>query len=379
MYARPDIERFLDRYPSQCSGDSGGMEDIWDGTILREFCRNGVPFMQKPRREGRLVFGFNQDGLNPYGNKTGGKKVSVGPMYMVCFNLPPHLRYRMENIFLVGVIPGPREPALDQINHLLKPLVDDLVQGWEEGFYLSQTPAYPDGRLVRCALVPIIADLPAARRISGFPSFHARCWCSECKLALDDAENLQFDAWPKRTYDEHVRHARSWKQAGDSNTREKLFNRHQVRWSEFLRLPYWDPTRFITIDSMHRFYLGLFQHHIHKIWGMDVRLREGEEFSAWRKDGVPTPDELAEGHRAYLEGRLKGLRRAILIQLCRDLGLNYSGGSTALIDQLNKHVGQAHLCLSEHVLTSLIEGCVSRKYTAPSISGSACLRPRGRS
>ncbi|PBK83819.1 hypothetical protein ARMGADRAFT_1048366 [Armillaria gallica] len=172
---------------------------------------------------------------------------------MVCFNLPPHLHYRMENIFLVGVIPGPRKPALDQINHLLKLLIDDLVQGWEEGFYLSQTPAYPDGRLVRCALVPIIADLPAARRISGFPSFHARCWCSECKLALDDAENLQFDAWPN-----------------DSNTREKLFNRHQVRWLEFLCLPYWDPTRFITIDSMHGFYLGLFQRHIHKIWGMDV-------------------------------------------------------------------------------------------------------------
>ncbi|KAK0430345.1 hypothetical protein EV421DRAFT_1721631, partial [Armillaria borealis] len=37
MYARPDIERLLDRYPSQCSGDSGVMEDIWDGTILREF------------------------------------------------------------------------------------------------------------------------------------------------------------------------------------------------------------------------------------------------------------------------------------------------------------------------------------------------------
>ncbi|KAK0468700.1 hypothetical protein IW261DRAFT_1426209 [Armillaria novae-zelandiae] len=199
MYPHPDIEKFLDRYRSQCSRDSGDMEDIWDGSVLWEFSQN------------------------------------------------------------------------------------------------------------------------------------------ECKLELDDAENLQFDAWPKRTYDEHVGHARSWKQAGDSNTREKLFNQHQVRWSEFLRLPYWDPTRFITINSMHGFYLGLFQRHICKIWGMDVRLREGEEFSVWRKDGVPTPDELAEGHRAYLGGHLKGLRCAILIQLCRDLGLNYSGGSTALVDQLNKH------------------------------------------
>ncbi|PBK60322.1 hypothetical protein ARMSODRAFT_898260, partial [Armillaria solidipes] len=92
MYACLDIERLLDRYPSQCSGDSGVMEDIWDGTILWEFSQNGVPFMEKPHREGKLVFGFNQDGLNPYGNKTGDKKVSVGLMYMVCFNLLPHLQ-----------------------------------------------------------------------------------------------------------------------------------------------------------------------------------------------------------------------------------------------------------------------------------------------
>ena len=38
-------------------------------------------------------------------------------------------RFLQENVILVGVIPGPREPQFD-INSFLKPLVDDLLLLW---------------------------------------------------------------------------------------------------------------------------------------------------------------------------------------------------------------------------------------------------------
>ncbi|KAF8225965.1 hypothetical protein L208DRAFT_1105429, partial [Tricholoma matsutake] len=65
-----------------------------------------------PGNESRLIFSLNM-------NKQGGKKVLTGGIYIVCLNLPPAIRYNMENMFLVGIIPGPHEPSLYQINYIV--------------------------------------------------------------------------------------------------------------------------------------------------------------------------------------------------------------------------------------------------------------------
>ncbi|KAF9440835.1 hypothetical protein P691DRAFT_639106, partial [Macrolepiota fuliginosa MF-IS2] len=78
--------------------------------------------------EGRLVFSLNVDWFNPLGNIQNGKHVSVGTIYMTCLNLPQGIWDKMENIFLVGIIPGPNEPSLTHINHLIEPLVDVLLE-----------------------------------------------------------------------------------------------------------------------------------------------------------------------------------------------------------------------------------------------------------
>ena len=55
-------------------------------------------------------------------------------------NLPRNVRYKPENIILVGVImPGPKEASLN-INPYLSPLVLALQQAWNEGF--TGWPAY---------------------------------------------------------------------------------------------------------------------------------------------------------------------------------------------------------------------------------------------
>ena len=62
------------------------------------------------------------DFFNPLGNKQAGKKKSVGMISLVCLNLPIELRYLPENMFLLGVIPGPKEPPLACCNHYLTPV-----------------------------------------------------------------------------------------------------------------------------------------------------------------------------------------------------------------------------------------------------------------
>ncbi|KAI9061950.1 hypothetical protein FKP32DRAFT_1574908, partial [Trametes sanguinea] len=100
---------------------AGVWSDIMDAPALQNFLGpdGHTPFSTQPNGSLHLVFSLFIDWFNPYGNKQAGKKHSVGAIYMACLNLPPHLRYRPENICLVAIIPGPKEPDVHQLNPLL--------------------------------------------------------------------------------------------------------------------------------------------------------------------------------------------------------------------------------------------------------------------
>jgi hypothetical protein len=110
---------------------NGTMQDIWDAPGLHNLVGvDGKPFICQDGSEGRYVFSFCMDGFNPFQLKQMGKKASIVAMYTICLNLPPEEQYKLENMFLVGIIPGPHEPKKEEINHLLSPLVDDLIDSY---------------------------------------------------------------------------------------------------------------------------------------------------------------------------------------------------------------------------------------------------------
>jgi hypothetical protein len=183
LYARPGLKELLDRDVLGSSVPER-MSDIWDAPILREFERDGKVFLRDKGSDGRLIFSINMDGFNPFGNKQSGKHVSTSAIYMTCLNLPRTLRNRMENVFLVGVIPGPQEPSVLQINNLLEPLVDDLLQLWDIGLYLHRTPRYSAGRRVFVAMIPVVADLVASKKMAGFGSARSRHFCKITSFLL---------------------------------------------------------------------------------------------------------------------------------------------------------------------------------------------------
>ena len=118
----------------------GTWKDIWDGHVLRNLRGpDGHLFARPTGDDLHLVFSLGVDGFNPGVKRTGKNTGSVQGIYMICLNIPIERRYDPENMFLVGLIPGPNKPSLDEINHGIKPLVDDLLDCWDPGLFISRT------------------------------------------------------------------------------------------------------------------------------------------------------------------------------------------------------------------------------------------------
>ncbi len=62
---------------------------------------------------------------------------------------------------------------------------------------------------------------------------------------------------PARSAQEHVQRAREWRDTEDRKERDALFKLHGSRWSELMRLPYYDCVKMTVIDPMHNLLLGV--------------------------------------------------------------------------------------------------------------------------
>jgi hypothetical protein len=86
----------------------------------------GRLFVDRPGKEGRYLFALNVDFFNSEGMTIRGASTSSGIIAAACLNLPLEIRYKPENMYLAGVIPGPKEPRLMELNHYMRPVVDQF-------------------------------------------------------------------------------------------------------------------------------------------------------------------------------------------------------------------------------------------------------------
>lgn len=97
--------------------------------------------------------------------------------------------------FFLAIIPGPEEPHKEQMNHILRPLIDELQ-------LLLQGVEILDKR-VRVKIVLWACDLPALRKTLGFLSCNANKGCSKCHQSLRDDDVDPLQKGRPRTDDEH--------------------------------------------------------------------------------------------------------------------------------------------------------------------------------
>lgn len=276
LTSRPNYERCMDAawdaILHSCHKTSDIATDIFDGEFLRTFKGPDGKLFAQGGEEGCYVFSLCVDFFNPYSNRQAGKKVSLGAISLVCLNLPPSMCYKPENMFLAGVVPGPHEPPLTALNHYLTPLVDELLAFWETGVRLSRTYEYQEGRLILCALIALICDLPGARKTAGFAASSHENFCSVCHCTRSQHGygHTDMNTWRRRTVQECRQSAYSWFYANDSDTREEAFNASGIQWSELLRLPYFDSICCVVVDAMHNLFLGLIKTHFYGIMGISL-------------------------------------------------------------------------------------------------------------
>lgn len=174
------------------------------------------------------MFSLNINGFNPFGRKQARKVASVGGIYLVCLNLPPDIHYNLENMCLVGVIPGPHHTSLDKINNFLVLLVNDFLHYWE-GVYLSRTSSCLTGILVLCTLGPLVCDLPATRQVSRFTTSSATLFCSLCTQTLDNINNLNYHEWTSCNTQSHCFHTERWKNMCTNSEQTTITQSHGVQ------------------------------------------------------------------------------------------------------------------------------------------------------
>ena len=99
------------------------MEKIW-----KEFVDTNSRDTDEPRnvRENFICFMLKIDWFQPYKHTN----CSVGVVYLVIVNLPRSIRFKRENVIIVGILPWPTEPKHD-INPYLEPLVEELLTLWK--------------------------------------------------------------------------------------------------------------------------------------------------------------------------------------------------------------------------------------------------------
>ena len=264
------LERILSRVDNRCdewkSRDlpNGVMGDVYEGRVWKEW----LPWLGRNNGGRSLAFALNCDWFQPYKYS----QHSAGAVYMVILNLPREIRYKSENVILVGMLPRTSEHTISTIA-FTEPIVDELLQLWE-GVDIN-------GKNTQGALLCVTCDLPAGRSFCGFTACTAIAGCTRCECDIhknlagpnrsgpeaktsffrDAGAQLDQEKSPKRRDpDTHRRKAEDWQNSRTQSERKTKEFQSGCRWSPLLRLPYFNAPRFNVIDGMHCFFLGLVKH-----------------------------------------------------------------------------------------------------------------------
>jgi len=305
------------------------LRDFRDGDAVRNLCGpDGKPFFVSSAL--RTAWTISGDHFNPYFNKLAGKKASTGCYAMLCISLPPSVRYRPENVFLITALPC--DPSVDNIPFTLGPIMRRINDQWKSGVWIKSTPCYPSGRREQSIVANLVTDMPGGSKLCGRAQHnHGKHFCAMCLLLKSNINTIDPSCFPMRSCLQERDAAMRWLQADSQKARDAVFQETGIRWSAFWELEYWDPTSMVVVDTMHNLWLGLAQHHCRLMLGIDWKRHNkfkatvDSEHPTYTGFVNPTTTELDKGRaklqKAQSETQLHGVKKNVLWVLSYEAGI----------------------------------------------------------
>lgn len=179
MYRHPETANVL-AYRSTYEASAQLVRDIFDGEHYQNLRRSRVVVNGETLRHNffslptDIALGLSSDGFGPFKSR----KKSCWPLIAFNYNLKPHVRFRLENLLCLGVIPGPHAPK--DIGTFLSPLIDeleDLARGVPAYDSRSNHPFALHAYLIAC-----FGDMPAVAKLMYMKGHNGKHPCRACRI-----------------------------------------------------------------------------------------------------------------------------------------------------------------------------------------------------
>ena len=250
------------KYPENCIGDF--QQGDW--------MKSNISFMVY---RWNLALGICIDGIPTYASS----KVSLWPVYCIILNLPPNIRYKIENILLVSCSTSPRLP--EEYNVICSHLISELTILHHGIPVVNSIDQHHT--LLKARLCFLTSDLEAKNKILNMTGYNGYYGCYFCNIkGTYDSQHVYFPGRPgiERTNPELVHDAKS--KSHGVKALSQLYQLHAI-YDNFQTL------QSCPIDIMHNIFLGVTKK-ITKFWINNSS--SSSEFGM--KDQLPALEDFAQ-------------------------------------------------------------------------------------
>ena len=187
-------------------------------------------FFRPDKADTNLGLMINLDWFQPYE----GTIHSTGVIYAVICNLPRNIRFKPENLLILGILPGPNEVSLHRINHYLSPLITELETLWS-GVVLERTYENSNAKDICAAVIITSCDIPTAQKLCGhvsaLVSYHR---CEKKVNYINKQSNFSgmadIDEWfYMKDLTKHRQNALDWRRCKSNAERTRFIKNTRVR------------------------------------------------------------------------------------------------------------------------------------------------------
>lgn len=177
----PEYRKLMQyRAEHDAAANPAKVDDVFDGTeyhrLKSEYVTNldgahAHKHFDNPRD---IALGLSTDGFAPFRRR----KQTCWPLILFNYNLPPDIRFHLEYILCVGVIPGPKKPK--DFDSFLWPLIQELLR-LEHGvraYDIEEEEIFP----LRAYLICIFGDIPAISMVMRMKGHNGFAPCRMCNI-----------------------------------------------------------------------------------------------------------------------------------------------------------------------------------------------------